>query len=173
VTTVTPWITLLVVAIFMAVEARRASRHERQQRARGGLEPAGDVYAIMRVAYPSAFLLMVAEGAWRGAPLSAWTAAGAIVFAAAKALKWWAIAALGQRWTFRVIVVPGMPLVTSGPYRYLSHPNYVAVVGELAGAAMLTAARVTGPFVVVAFGALVLVRVTVERRALDAILPRS
>ena len=51
----------------------------------------------------------------------------------------------GACWTFRVIVVPGTTLVASGPYRFMRHPNYVAVVGELVGVALMTGARVTGP----------------------------
>ena len=91
----------------MLVEARRASRNERAQRARGGLEPSGDVYRIMQVAYPGAFLAMIVEGAIRGTPPTAVFVAGVMLFVAAKALKWWAIHALGPCWTFRVIVVPG------------------------------------------------------------------
>ena len=167
------WLTLAVVAAFMAVEARRANSQERQQRARGGIEPPGDVYPFMQVAYPASFLLMIAEGLWRGAPSSQWMLAGALMLAAAKALKWWAILSLGRCWTFRVIVVPGDRLVQGGPYRYLSHPNYVAVIGELVAVAMLTGARVTGPIVVLVFGLLIAARVAVERRALGAILPPS
>ncbi len=167
------WVTLVTVAVSMAIEARRAARHERAQRERGGIEPPGDVYPLMQVAYPAAFLLMSAEGLWRGAPAATWIAAGAVVFAAAKALKWWAIVSLGRCWTFRVIVVPGDRLVQSGPYRYLAHPNYVAVIGELVGVALLTGARVTGSLVTAGFGLLIATRVAVERRALGAILPRS
>ena len=54
----------------------------------------------------------------------------------------------------------------------LAHPNYVAVVGELAGVALLTGARVSGPLATLAFGLLMMKRVAIERRALDAILPR-
>ena len=49
---------------------------------------------------------------------------------AAQALRYWAIATLGPRWNVRVIVQPGMPAITSGPYRFLRHPNYLAVVVE-------------------------------------------
>jgi methyltransferase len=158
----------LLVVIFgpMLVEARRAASNERAQRARGGLEPPGDVYRWMRVAYPVGFLAMIVEGAVRGgAPPKAFTA-GVLVFLAAKALKWWAIAALGSFWTFRVVVVPGMTLVTGGPYRYVTHPNYFAVLGELAGAALMCGAWIAGPAVTVAFGLLIVRRIAVENRAL-------
>ena len=150
----------------MLVEARRASRNERAQRARGGVEPAGDVYKTMRVVYPGAFLAMFAEGAARGAPAAAVLVVGAGVFAAAKILKWWAIVSLGPAWTFRVIVVPGAPLIVRGPYRWLRHPNYVAVMGELTGVAAVAGAPVSGFVAAVVFGALLIKRIAVEERAL-------
>ena|SRR5437867_1515805 len=161
---------LLIIVVFglMAIEARRATRNERAQRARGGVEADGDVFATMRVAYPAAFLAMCAEGAISGVPGPAALIAGAILFASGKALKWWAIATLGPFWTFRLIVVPGMTLVQSGPYRWMRHPNYVGVVGELAGAALMTGAAVTGPLATAGFIVLLLKRVAVESRMLIA-----
>lgn len=97
--------------------------------------------------------------------------AGAAVFAVAKALKWWAIRSLGPCWTFRVIVVPGTPRVASGPYGYIRHPNYVAVVGELVGVALMAGAVVAGPVATAVFVLLMLKRIAVEDSALDAILP--
>ena len=162
----------VIVYASMIVEAVRAARNEQAQLARGGREPEGDVYAIMRVAYPGAFLVMLVEGALRGFPPAPLIAAGAALFVAAKALKWWAIQSLGQAWTFRIIVIPGASLVAEGPYRYLRHPNYVAVIGELVSVALLTNARVAGPVATMFFGALIARRVAVENRALDAILRR-
>ena len=158
----------LFILVFgaMIVEARRAFRNERIQLGRGGVEPAHDVYPVMRIAYPAAFVLMFAEGFVRGgaSPRAWWI--GLAVFATAKALKWWAIVSLGRFWTFRVIVVPGAPLVAQGPYRLMRHPNYVGVVGELVGTALLTGATICGPLGVVAFGALILRRIGIEERAL-------
>ena len=164
---------MVVLAVFvpMLVEFVRASSNERRQRARGGVEPSGDVYRIMQVAYPGAFLAMIAEMALGGGVRPDIAVAGAVVFAAAKALKWWAILTLGPFWTFRVVVVPGAALVARGPYRFVRHPNYVAVVGELLGVALMTGAIVTGPAAVLLFGTLLMKRIAVEDRALgDAIL---
>ena len=126
----------LLIFVPMLVEAARARRNERAQKARGGLEPPDDVYAIMRIAYPAAFLAMLAEGAAHGRSPAGIVVTGLAIFTAAKIIKWSAILALGRFWTFRVIVVPGDRLVGSGPYRFLRHPNYVGVIGELVGAAV-------------------------------------
>jgi methyltransferase len=163
---------LVVVFVPMLVEARRAARNERAQRSRGGIEPPGDVYRLMRVAYPAAFLVMIGEGFWRdmlqvpAAPDVRLAFVGLALFVAAKALKWWAIVALDQSWTFRVIVVPGAARVASGPYAYLRHPNYVAVVMELAAVALMSGARMSGPLATLAFGVLMMKRIAVEERAL-------
>jgi len=156
------------LAIFapMLVEARRAAVNERAQLRRGGVEPPDDVYKMMRVAYPACFLAMLAEGALRGRPASGALIAGATLFVLAKAIKWWAILTLGPRWTFRVIVVPGLPLVASGPYRWLRHPNYVGVIGELVGAALMTGAIVAGPIATAGFTILLSKRIAVESRML-------
>src|SRR5205823_6100958 len=111
----------------------------------GAIEPPGDVFAIMRWAYPGAFVLMAIEGAVMGPAPRVVIIAGVAILIASKALKAWAIASLGERWTFRVLVLPGAPLVTSGPYAVMRHPNYVAVVGELVGMALVVGARVMGP----------------------------
>ena len=159
-------IVFLVIFVPMLLEASRARRNEHTQRARGGVEPPGDVYVLMRTAYPALFLAILGEGVLGGTPSSGTLIAGGALFGAAKTLKWWAIRSLGSCWTFRVIVVPGAPLVASGPYRYTRHPNYLAVMGEIAGAAVMTGARVTGPVAAVLFGALMLRRMAVENRAL-------
>jgi methyltransferase len=150
----------------MLLETRRAAANERAQRARGGVEPPDDVYKMMRFAYPGAFLAMLGEGVLRNGPPLFVLLGGATLFAAAKALKWWAIATLGRAWTFRVIVVPGERLISSGPYRFVAHPNYIGVVGELVGAALMTGAFISGPIATAIFGMLLRKRIAVEQRML-------
>jgi len=157
-----------LVAAALAIEARHAARNESAQLARGAVEPSRDVYAAMRIAYPGAFVAMLLEGAWRGLPPDTVVVGGAVIFAAAKALKWWAIISLGPFWTFRVLVLPGAPLVARGPYRWLRHPNYVGVIGELTGVALTMGARWSGPVALVVFGILLVKRIAVESRALAA-----
>ena len=168
---------LSVVVGLMLAEARLSSTNEQRLRARGAIEPAGDVYRVMAWLYPACFLVMGAEGIWRAVRAAgqvsgndgpAWAASGVVLFAASKVLKYWAIRSLGERWTFKVLVLPGVPLVSDGPYRYVAHPNYIAVVGELLGAAMMFGARITGPLMVIAFGLALFARLKFEQRALQA-----
>ena len=157
----------------LLAETRVSRANERILRSRGAVTPPGDVYVAMAIVYPAAFLAMAAEGLWRSSNAGGsltdgpnWFVSGALLFAASKALKYWAIRTLGERWTFRVMVLPGAPLVRTGPYRYIDHPNYVAVAGELTGAAMMCGARVAGPLAIVVFGALLWARVRFEVAAL-------
>jgi methyltransferase len=150
----------------MIGEAVVSSRHDRRLRAAGAIEPADDVIGWMQFAYPTAFACIAIEAWLRRAPLDGIFLCGASAFVAAKALKYWAIASLGTRWTFRVLVPPGSALVASGPYRYVRHPNYVAVLGELAAASVMAHAWVTGPFVTLGFALLIIRRIAVEERAM-------
>jgi methyltransferase len=159
-------VSVTAVLLVMLAESRRSSRNERVLRAAGAVEPPDDVIGTMAWVYPAAFLVMAVEGAVAGPEPGTTTIAGALLFAASKALKFWAIASLGQRWTFRVLVPPGAPLVTAGPYAVLRHPNYVAVIGELASMALLVGARVSGPIATVVFALLIRRRIRVEERAL-------
>ena len=164
---------------FMLAEWRVSLRNERLLRAAGAVEPPGDVYRAMAVLYPASFVLMAIEGAWRAIALPAgaggpsWAASGVVLFAASKALKYWAIRSLGERWSFRVLVQPGRPLVATGPYAFVSHPNYIAVVGEIAATAMMVGASVSGPIMLLAFGAVLWRRIQFESGVLRGTEPFS
>jgi methyltransferase len=159
-------LTLFAVWIIMAGEAILSAHNEAALRARGAVEPPGDVFATMRWAYPSCFLAMGIEGALTGPAPRQVLVAGLTIFGLAKALKISAISALGLRWSFRVLVLPDAPLVKSGPYRLLRHPNYVAIIGEFVGVALTVWAPVTGTIAILAFGWLIFQRMRVEDRAL-------
>jgi methyltransferase len=160
-------ITLVALAFVpMLFEAALSVSHERTLRAMGAEDPPGDVYAAMRVVYPACFATMIAENWIRGAELTTLAAIGLLVFCVAKALKYWAIHTLGPRWTFRVLVPPGSARTLSGPYRYMRHPNYAAVAGELGGFALLATALWSGLASLLGFGWLLLARIRVEERAL-------
>ena len=159
-------ITVLACLLIMAGEAVLSSFNERQLRARGAIEPGGDVIGSMRWAYPGAFVVMGIEGALTGPAPRDVLMAGLALFGLAKALKVWAISSLGPRWSYRVLVIPGEPLVTSGPYQFISHPNYLAVAGEIVSVAAIVWAPLTGVVSAIGFGALMIARIRIEDRAL-------
>lgn len=159
-------LTTIAALLMMAGEAVLSSFNERQLRARGAIEPKDDVINIMRLAYPGAFVAMAIEGALTGPAPQNVLLFGLALFGFAKALKMWAISSLGSRWSYRVLVVPGDPLVTTGPYQFISHPNYVAVVGEILSVAAIVWAPVTGILSAIGFGWLMILRMKVEDRAL-------
>lgn len=159
-------VTLAAVLLIMAGEALLSRVNAQALRRRGAVEPPGDVYRTMQWAYPALFVVMAAEGALRGPSSRLVLVAGLAVLGAAKALKLWAITSLADRWSFRVLVLPGAPLVGSGPYRWMRHPNYLAVVGEILGFALTVWAPVAGVAALVGFGALLRRRIAVEDRAM-------
>jgi methyltransferase len=92
---------------------------------------------------------------------------------AAQGLRWWCVAALGRRWNTQVIVVPGLPLVTRGPYRFgwLRHPNYVAVAVEGVALPLVHTAWITAVAFTVLNAAVMVVRVRCENAALGQAVP--
>ena len=158
--------TLAAVIAVMAGEAVLSGHNAALLRARGAVEPPGDPHRVMQWAYPLCFVVMAIEGALRGPASPAVLVAGLVVFGLAKALKAWAIASLGTRWSYRVLVPPGEPPILAGPYRVMRHPNYLAVCGEIAGMALIVGAPVTGLASFAVFGWLMLRRIAIEDRAL-------
>lgn len=157
---------ILIVLVMMAGELAWSLRNERRLRARGAVAADDPVYASMRLAYPALFVLMGVEGVLTGPPSERVMVAGVAIFLAGKALKVWAIATLGERWTYTVFVLPGAPLVTGGPYRFVRHPNYAGVIGELVGTALFCGARVSGPLAIACFSWLLMRRIRSEEKAL-------
>lgn len=162
-----PLIVLAAVLVMMLAELWLSMSNERVLRANGAIEANDPVFAVMRLAYPGVFVAMAVEGAIGGVQPGSMVFTGVAVMFAAKALKFWAIASLGTRWTYKVLVISALPLVTTGPYRWIRHPNYVAVVGELIAMALMTRAGVTGPLGTLFFGWLLWRRITAEERAME------
>jgi methyltransferase len=88
-------------------------------------------------------------------------------FMVLQGLRVWVLATLGSRWTTRIIVLPGVPLVTAGPYRYLAHPNYAVVAGEIALLPLALHLPLTALVFTVLNGLVLAIRIRSEGRALD------
>jgi methyltransferase len=161
------WSFLGALAVERGVELVVSRRNAGRARARGGVEVGRGHYPAM-VAFHAGFLLACAAERllwpvrW---PLPAALAAlGAALLA--QALRWWSVAALRGRWTTRVVVVPGEAPVTGGPYRFVRHPNYLAVVVELLAAPLVLGAWRTALAFTLGNAILLAVRIPAEERAL-------
>jgi methyltransferase len=136
-----------VVVLQRALELLLCRRNRLALAARGGREFYPESYPVM-VALHASFLLSLAWEAypWR-VPLSARTVACLAALAAVTALRYATIATLGERWTTRIVVVPGDRIVRTGPYRLLRHPNYLVIVLEF----FLLPLLLRAPYTLVAF----------------------
>ena len=140
--------------------------------ARGGVETGRGHFPVMVVLHTGLLVGLLVEVWTADRPFLPWLGWPALALAlASQGLRWWCITTLGHRWNTRVIVVPGLPLVTGGPYRWLSHPNYVAVVVEGLALPLVHSAWVTAVVFTVLNAALLTVRLRVENRALAAATP--
>jgi methyltransferase len=135
--------------------------------AHGGRETGRGHYPVMVVLHTGLLVGAVVEVAVADRPFLPWLGWPMLALVlASQALRWWCIATLGRRWNTRVIVVPGLAPVTSGPYRFLPHPNYVAVVAEGVALPMVHEAWLTAVAFTLLNAGLLSVRVRVENAAL-------
>jgi len=159
---------LLLVVVQRLAELALARRNARRLSARGGIEAGAGHYPAM-VAFHAAFLFACPLEVYllRRPFLPALAAAAAAALVAATGLRIWAIRTLGPRWTTRVIVVPGEEPIIAGPYRYLRHPNYLAVVIETIALPLLHTAWLAALAAAAANGLILRARIRVEEAALS------
>ena len=161
---------VVLVAAERLAELVISNRNAAWSLAHGGRETGQRHYKVMVLLHSGLLVGMLVE-AWVRRPEVTALLAGSMLLLtlASQALRWWCIGTLGRRWNTRVIVVPDLPLVRSGPYRFLSHPNYVAVVVEGVALPLVHAAWVTAAVFTVANAALLSVRLRVENAALSTV----
>lgn len=153
---------LVLVVLERLVEVVVSTRNARRLLARGAVEAGRGhfpVMVLMHAAFLVACALEPGRAGWWG-----WPALGGVVVA--QALRWWAVVSLGERWNVRVIVLPGDAPRVGGPYRWVRHPNYVAVVLEVACMPLVHGAWVTALVFSVLNAFLLRVRIHAEEAAL-------
>lgn len=166
------WFTLLVLAVAVErlIELRVSRRHLAWSLQNGGQAYGGDHYLLMVALHVSLLVGSIVEVWLLARPFLPWLGWPMLVLVvAAQALRWWCIRALGVQWNTQVVVVPGMSRVTSGPYRKLRHPNYLAVVVEGFSLPLVHTAWITAVIFSVANALLLRVRVRVENKALASL----
>jgi methyltransferase len=165
------WYTLLIaaVAVERCIELVVSARHLRWARERGGIESGAGHYPLMAAMHALLLVSCVVEVHVADRPFIpalGWPMLALV--AGTQGLRWWCVRTLGPQWNTRIVVVPGLPLVTGGPYRWLRHPNYVAVVVEVAALPLVHTAWVTAVVFSLLNVVVLSLRIPAEQRALAA-----
>ena len=158
--------TVACVALQRLGELAWSKRNERRLRGRGAIEHGQSHYPAMVALHVGWLASMLLETRRPSAVPTPVRAVALGVFVAAQPLRYWAIASLGDRWSTRVLVPPDEPPLATGPYRYLDHPNYVAVVAEIAAAPLMLGAWRTALWATIGNAAVLRTRLRVERQVL-------
>jgi len=156
-----------VVAVQRLAELALSRRHEHGLRRQGAYEVGAGHYPWM-VAVHTAFLASCGLEVWFLKPPFRPALAVAMlgVLTLATALRYWAVSTLGRRWTTRVLILPGAPRIRRGPYRFFAHPNYLAVVLEIAALPLVHGAWRTAVVFTLLDAAVLGVRIRAEEKGL-------
>ena len=167
------WYVGLVAAVVVArgVELAVSERNRRWSMAQGGIESGVGHYPVMVLLHTGLLVGAVVEVLTLDRPFLPWLGWPMLaLLVASHGLRWWCISSLGRQWCTRIVVVPGRSAVTSGPYRFLRHPNYLAVVLEGIALPLVHTAWVTAAVFTVANAALLRVRIAAEEQALRSLV---
>ena len=160
-------ILLFAVGVERLAELVLAQRNLAWSRARGGVEIGAGHYPVMVALHLALLVGCVVEVAVMYRPFIpalGWPMLALVI--AAQGLRWWCITTLGRQWNTRVVVIPGAARIDGGPYRWISHPNYVAVAVEGLALPLVHSAWVTALAFTTLNAALLSTRVSVENSAL-------
>lgn len=163
------WFTLLVLAVAAerCAELAVANRNRRWSLGRGGIEYGRGHYPLIVAVHTGLLVGCLVEVWWRRPEFMAALGIPMLVLVVAgQTLRWWCITTLGPRWNTRVIVIPGLTPIRRGPYRFLPHPNYLAVVIEGGALPLVHTAFITAITFTVLNAAILSIRIRVENRAL-------
>lgn len=166
----TRWVFLFLViclGIQRLLELHLSARHERRILALGGCEHAPGQFKVMKWMHIAWFLAMMAEVFGLQRPFHpALALTASLIFVAGQALRYAAIRTLGERWTVRVMTLPGAKPVSQGIYRYIRHPNYLGVILEIGAVPLIHSAYITAIFFSIANALLLAWRIRSEETAL-------
>lgn len=159
---------IALVAAGRLIELRVAERNLRELLARGGVEVAPEHYRWM-VLLHTLFLLAGPLEVWLlGRPFLPWLGIPMLLLAVlAAGLRLWVIRTLDGRWTTRIVVLPRVTPVTGGPYRFLRHPNYLAVITEMLALPLVHTAWLTAAVFSLLNAWLLRVRIRAEEEGLS------
>ena len=161
------WIFLGISLVELGFEVAISRRNSAALIRKGAREIAPRILPAMTAIYVFMYPASAAEFYFLRTPVSvSWFLGFLALYIAAKALKFWAIKSLGEFWTMKVLVVPGSTVVTRGPYRYVRHPNYIAVLAEIVATTMAGRCWITCVSILVLFSTVLYYRIRSEEDAL-------
>jgi methyltransferase len=152
-----------LVTLQRAGELVLSHTHTRELKARGAIEVAPGHYPLV-VAVHAAWLIAL----WLFGHDQPINMIAVVVYLLLQALRFWVMHTLGPRWTTRIIVLPDAPLISVGPYRFLSHPNYAVVIGEIAVLPLVLGLPAIAVIFTILNAGVLMIRIRAENRALAA-----
>jgi methyltransferase len=156
---------LALVTLQRLAELVLARRNTVRLRAQGGYEVGAGHYPLIMLLHAAWLAGLWYLAVWRGPAKVEWVWLG--VFVVLQGLRLWVIATLGPRWTTRIIVLPGAPLVVTGPYRLVAHPNYCVVAAEMLVLPLAFNLTAYGAIFTILNGLILWRRIRVEEAALE------
>src|SRR5207248_8779746 len=159
---------LFAVALLRLVELRISKQHQKEMAARGATKIDEPRFRWMVLLHTAVLLGAALEVVLLRRPFIPWMAAPMLaVFLAANAVRWWVIRSLGEHWNVQVVDSTRLGVVTSGPFRYVRHPNYAAVFTELLALPLIHTAWITAFAGAIAHISVLAQRLSTEERVLS------
>ncbi len=163
------WIFFGLLVSQLLLELRLAKRNEQIVKSKGALEFDRDGYKYIVVTHVAFLISLVLEKFSLQRELEKFWVVFLLIFLIAQILRYWAISSLGVYWNTKVLVVPGSERVSTGPYKYFKHPNYIAVIAEIAVIPLIFSCYLTSILFSIVNLILIRRRIKIEENALDNI----
>lgn len=160
------WFFLLFLAIQRVAELIHARKNEYLLKQKGAVEYDSRGYLVIVAMHFLFFISLIIENIYADRGFNRLSLLFFIVFIAAQILRYWAISSLGKFWNTKILVLHEESLVTKGPYRYIKHPNYIAVITEMAAIPLIFSCYITAFIFSVLNFLLLLRRIRIEEEAL-------
>lgn len=161
------WIFFAFLVSQRFVELLLAKRNEQIVKSKGALEFDRDGYKYIVGTHVAFFISLVLEKFLLQRELNKFWVVYLLIFLIAQTLRYWAISSLGVNWNTKVLVVPGSERVSTGPYKYFKHPNYIAVIAEIAVIPLIFSCYITAILFSMINLILVRRRIEIEENALE------
>ena len=160
---------LVAVALLRLVELRISKRHQQEMAARGAAKINEPKFRWMVLLHTAVLLGAALEVVFLRRPFLPWLAAPMfVIFLTANAVRWWVIRSLGEHWNVQVVDSTRLGVVTSGPFRYVRHPNYAAVFAEMLALPLIHTAWITAVAGAIVHMGVLRQRLSTEERVLFA-----